>query len=526
MALLCAGSSLAASVAQADGLSGGSVVAGAAQIGATVAGQTTITQTSGKAVINWQNFSVGSGETVRFVQPDRNSVALNRVVGTNVSKIDGSLTANGQVWLLNPNGVLIGGGGRVSAAGFLATTRAISDTDFLAGRNVFSGSGDAAIGNAGSITVDNGYAILAGGKVDNSGLVEANLGQVVLAAGNSYTLDLSGDKLISFAVTAPLEVLPDGGAINNSGTLRADGGRVLVSARSAAAIVDSVINTTGLVQARSASMVDGEIVFDGGEAGTVNVNGTVDASGQAAGQTGGRIIVLGDTIIAGQSAKLDARGDAGGGEIYVGGGWQGESLLTGRGSAVRVAVLSGATLDASAIANGDGGTVVAWSDIRNSASITRAFGTFNAMGGASGGNGGRIETSGHFLDTAGVKGGASAAFGHGGEWLFDPYNINIVNSTSGNGNFDGAGNWTPTGSPSEVSTADISTRLNGGTNVTISTGLAGSAGSDLGNITFAAPLTVTPLTPVTLKLVAYNAISVQRARHRSTSYWRLAAASA
>ncbi len=508
IALLCAGSSLAVSTALAEGLSGGSVAAGAAQIGANVGGQTTITQTSSKAVINWQNFSVGSGEAVRFVQPDRNSVTLNRVIGNNVSKIDGSLTANGQVWLLNPNGVLIGGGGRVSAAGFLATTRNLGDSDFFAGRNNFAGSSDALIGNAGSISIDNGYAILAGSKIDNSGLVEANLGQVVLAAGSSYTLDLSGDKLISFAVTTPLEVLPDGGAITNSGTLRADGGRVLITARSAAAIVDSVINTTGIIQARSASVVDGEVVFDGGEAGTVNVNGSVDASGQGTGQTGGRIIVLGDTIVAGNSAKFDARGDTGGGEIYLGGGWQGESLLTGRSNAVRVAVLGGAVLDASAITSGNGGTVVAWSDVGNAASITRAFGTFNALGGANSGNGGRIETSGHFLDTAGVKGSASAALGTGGEWLFDPFNISIVNSVPSNGSFDAAGNWTPTGSPSLVSTADISARLSAGTSVTISTGLTGSAGPDAGNIAFDAGLTATLTTAVTLKLIATNAISL------------------
>ncbi len=521
LALLSAGSLLAASAASAADLNGGIVAAGAAQIGAQDAsGQTLITQTTQKAVINWTDFSVASGDSVRFVQPGTSSVTLNRVTGGNVSKIDGGLSANGQVWLLNPNGVLIGSAGRVSAAGFLATTRAISDSDFMAGQYGLSGGGDGAVSNAGTISANGGYAVLAGKQVSNSGLIEANLGQIALGAGQGFAVDLAGDKLLSFAVTTPLEVLPSGGAITNSGTLRADGGRVLMTAKSAANIIDNVINTTGLVQAQSVALVNGEIVLDGGAAGTVSVNGTLDVSGTGAGQTGGRALLFGDTIVVGDSGRIDARGSAGGGAIHVGGGWQGETLV-GHASAIRVGIASGAVLDASAIDSGNGGTVVAWSDVHNSQSQTFALGTINAMGGANGGNGGRIETSGHYLSTRGVRGSAAAPLGSAGLWLFDPammgvgYDVSVQGSNpSSDGGFadnNGAQTWVATGGgpTSTVATQDIETFLNNGTSVVITTtGDGAGTGENMGDLYVYDSITKSSGGDASLTLIADNFLGI------------------
>ncbi|MCA3580997.1 MAG: hypothetical protein IOD08_27355, partial [Bradyrhizobium sp.] len=291
-----------------------------------------------------------------------------------------------------------------------------------------------------------------------------------------------------------------------------DLGRVLLTARAAANVVDSVINTTGLVQAQSVKLVNGEIVLDGGDAGTVAVAGTLDASGANADETGGSVAVLGDTILVGDSARLLATGHSGGGAVRVGGGWQGATLY-GRPSAVRLAIGQGALLDASAIATGNGGEIVAWTDITNPLSVTRAYGTFNAMGGAAGGNGGRIETSGHFLDTAGVRGSAAAPNGVGGEWLFDPYNITITNSGNTGGSFvDTAGVqvWTPTAT-SQIAAMSIAAFLNAGTSVTVSTGLAGSPGSDVGNILINSPINKVAGGPATLKLIAANQIDITSA---------------
>src|SRR5215469_16025607 len=159
--------------------SGGAVVAGQAQISASGA-TTLINQTSAKAIINWQSFSVAPGSAVQFNQPNSSAITLNRVTGTSASAIDGAIRANGQVWLLNPNGLLFGSGSTINVGGLLATTSDIADQDFLAGRYNFSAtSGKGSITNAGSITAS-GSVVLSSPNVTNKGLIAANAGHVVL----------------------------------------------------------------------------------------------------------------------------------------------------------------------------------------------------------------------------------------------------------------------------------------------------------------------------------------------------------
>ncbi|OYY71968.1 filamentous hemagglutinin N-terminal domain-containing protein, partial [Sphingomonas sp. 28-63-12] len=394
-----------------------------------------VTQSSAKAVIDWRAFSVDAGSTVSFAQPNANAIALNRITGLDETRIDGSLVANGQVWLLNPNGVLIGGAGRVSAGGFLATTHALSNEDFIAGRYGFDGS--AATGsviNYGQITTaQGGYAVLAGNKAANAGLVMARLGKVVLGVGKGFVLDLAGDKLLSFSVTQPLELVATSGAlVENAGALVASGGDVLLTARSASDVIGGVINTSGVIDATSVGTRNGQIVLDGGTVGTVVAGGLIDASGMAAGETGGAVKIFGRDIIISSGALVNARGDAGGGTINVGGGWQG-AAVDGYSNAVRTALLSHANLDASANTTGDGGTVTLWSDANNGQSMTIADGGIFARGGSRSGNGGRIETSGHYLFSANAYGSAAAANGLAGTWLFDPYNVEIVAAGTASG---------------------------------------------------------------------------------------------
>ncbi|WP_242098433.1 YDG domain-containing protein, partial [Sphingomonas sp. CROZ-RG-20F-R02-07] len=425
---------LATTPAAAQSIAGPQVSAGAASVAGVGTTNVVVTQTTDKAVIDWRAFSVDNGTSVAFRQPGAGSIALNRITGSGQTRIDGSLVANGQVWLLNPNGVLIGAGGQVNAAGFLASTHAMSNADFLGGNYTLTGDGSAAgVTNLGAIVAaDGGYAVLAGNHVANAGLVQARLGTVALGAGKTMVLDVVGDKLLSFAVTAPLSVVATGGAlVDNAGTLSAKGGQVLMTARAAAGVVSGVVNTTGLIDATAVSRQGGTIVLDGGDTGLVYAAGTLDASGKGAGQTGGSIGVFGDTVVAGAGATLDASGYAGGGTIAVGGGWQGASV-GGHASAVRAGLAASATLDASALSTGDGGTVTVWSDVTNATSQTLAYGTILARGGAGGGNGGRIETSGHYLDTTGVRGSAAAPFGAAGLWLFDPYDVEIVAAGTGN----------------------------------------------------------------------------------------------
>ena len=164
--------------------SGGSVAAGSASIIAIDPAKTVIVQQSEKAVVNWQSFSVGAGASVAFQQPNSAAIILNRVTGSGASIIDGNLLANGQVWLINGNGILMGQGSRIDVGGLIATTSDIADKDFLSGRYDFTKSSanpDAAVINRGSIAAaTGGSAILSGAHVANEGVIQAKLGRVVL----------------------------------------------------------------------------------------------------------------------------------------------------------------------------------------------------------------------------------------------------------------------------------------------------------------------------------------------------------
>ncbi|WP_332676575.1 two-partner secretion domain-containing protein [Brevundimonas sp.] len=261
---------------------GGSVASGGATITAGP-GTMTINQSTQNTVINWQSFSIGSGGSVAFVQPNGSSVALNRVLGPDASAIFGSLTSNGQVFLINPNGVLFGQGSQVNVGGLVASTLGISDADFMAGHYRFSGGGSGSVVNEGAIIADGGYVALLGGSVSNQGLVQANLGSIVLASGEAITLDVAGDGL--------LNVVVDEGAANalvqNGGMLQADGGRVVMTAQGAGELLRTVVNNTGLIQARTIDDRNGTILLLGDmQSGTLNVAGVLDAGAPGGGDGG------------------------------------------------------------------------------------------------------------------------------------------------------------------------------------------------------------------------------------------------
>src|ERR1039458_1266163 len=298
---------------------GGAVSAGSASI-AGAAGKMTISQSSQNVAINWQGFNIGQAEAVQFVQPNSSSVALNRVLGSDPSNILGSLSANGTVFLVNPNGILFGKGAQVNVGGLVASTLNITDGDFMAGRYKFAGAGNGTILNQGSINADGGYVALLGANVNNQGVISAKLGTVALAAGNAVTLDVAGDGLLNVTV--------DQGAVNalvqNGGLIRADGGQVLLTAQAAGNLLNTVVNNTGIIEAQTVENHNGTIRLLGDmQSGTVNVSGTLDASGTGAGQTGGSVLITGHHVGLFDQAKIDASGDAGGGTVLVGGNFPG-----------------------------------------------------------------------------------------------------------------------------------------------------------------------------------------------------------
>src|SRR5579871_1914065 len=179
--------------------SGGVVAAGTATIGAGQGNGLVVKQSTSSAIINWQQFSIGQGDYVQFIQPSSSSVILNRVIGGSPSSILGNLTANGQVFLVNTNGVYFGKTASLDAQGFLASTLDITDANFQAGNYLFDqpGTPGAEVNNQGHIQAHaGGYVVLAGDYANNSGIISAEAGHVILASGAKGTLTLSGNHLI------------------------------------------------------------------------------------------------------------------------------------------------------------------------------------------------------------------------------------------------------------------------------------------------------------------------------------------
>lgn len=301
------------------GPSGEQIVAGDVAVTRPDGNHTLIQQDSDKAILNWQQFSIAGHEYVQFSQPGHHAIALNRVVGGDVSNILGSLTANGQVFLVNPQGVYFGPHASVDVGGLVASILDIRDDDFLAGRYVFSRHPDsppgAAVVNDGYIRArEGGYVVLAGDYTGNTGVVEARLGEVVLASGSRMTLDIAGDGLVSFAVDeATLAALA---GVENSGQLLADGGRVVMTAEVAADLMGAAVNNAGLVQARGISEQGGEIWLTA-EGGDVVNSGRLDADAVDGGD-GGAVRVFGDRRVdLAAGGVISARGDGGGSGGYV-----------------------------------------------------------------------------------------------------------------------------------------------------------------------------------------------------------------
>ena len=280
--LVVAALSLSAAVAHAAP-TGGQIVSGSGSISSS-GSTTTITQSSSTMSANWSSFNIAPKETVTFVQPSASSVAINRIFDTSGTRILGTLNANGQVFLINPNGIVFGKGAQVNVGGLVASTLDVSDASLGSGKLTFSGNGTGSVINYGTISAANGgYVALLGNHVGNEGTIVAKMGTVALGAGSAVTLNFGGNSLLSMQV--------DQSALNslaaNGGLIQADGGVVLMTAGARDALLASVVNNTGVIEARTVENHGGTITLLGGMSeGTVNVGGTLDASAPDGGNGG------------------------------------------------------------------------------------------------------------------------------------------------------------------------------------------------------------------------------------------------
>ena len=281
----------------------------------------TIRQDSGRLAMDWTGFSVGKDETVRFQQPGKDALALNRVTGNQQSVIDGSLLSNGHVLLVNPNGVVIGKNASIDVGGLVASTAQVKDNfmkEFGNSTGAFSlgGVSDGKIINEGTIKAEGGLVALHAAKVENSGTISNTGGSAILAAADTLTLTPDADGKLNFTV--------DGKAAEasalNKGAITADGGTIVMTADSASDVMSTVVNNSGTLQARTLRKNEkGQILLEGGESGQVEVSGTLDASGTEDGQSAGNIKVIGEKTIVHDGTNLLARGNVDGGKIETSG---------------------------------------------------------------------------------------------------------------------------------------------------------------------------------------------------------------
>jgi filamentous hemagglutinin family protein len=420
--------------------SGASVNSGSVAISSTSssnAATMNITQTTDKASVNWNSFNIGSAARVNVQQNSASSVLLNRVVGNDPSQIFGKLSANGQVILINPNGIVFGSGGSVTASAFTASTFGLSDADLQAGKYKYSRNGSTAGvtvegGASLNATAPGGYVALMGASVDNQGLVSTQGGAVVMASGESVALPASLTNNISVPLSGKvrLELLPStiNAMVANSGTITTEGGQVLMQA---AALSDAVASITH--------------------------TGTIDTTGAQ----GGAVTLLADGGVIKATGNITANSS---GNDELGHQRKGGDIIIGRdeetGVLAKTTDVSGANLET---------------------------------------KGGFIETSGHDLKIDGAQ--VKAA-----NWLLDPDNIDITNSTAATGY-------------SKISASTLSAALTSGTNITVNTtgGVSGASGVNVtgtsatgstGNIKVTDAIGKTSAGEATLNLIADDSIDL------------------
>ena len=212
----------------------------------------TVQQGTDRAVINWNQFSIGAGETTKFVMPSASSAALNRVLSGNPSAIYGNLQANGHLFLINPAGILVGPGGTINTASFIASTRNVSDEAFMRGGDLqFLGDSTASILNQGKLEASSGDVFLIAQRVENEGQIMAKDGTVGLVSGTQVSLQSAGPQ--HFKVR--LADVPDETKVKKDGDGVADvvNGGVIEAANAVLAATGNVgslaINNRGLIRA-------------------------------------------------------------------------------------------------------------------------------------------------------------------------------------------------------------------------------------------------------------------------------------
>lgn len=429
-------------------------------------------QSSDKVVIDWRSFDIDIDEHTQFYQPSSSSIALNRVNNGDPSKILGQLSANGNIVLVNPNGVLFGQSAKVDVNGLVATTADIDNDAFMNNDRLNfdkPGNPDAVVANHGTITAkEAGLVGLVAPNVANHGIIEANMGRVHLASGDTATIDFYGDDLMEVAVSDDVQSQ----LVINTGNINAAGGKIAITAAAGKQIVNNLVIVKGEIRAPAVVQRNGEIIIfaEGsnavknnksenkgikqGESGVI-VSAALDVSGRNAGEKGGKVTVTGDNVALLDGTFIDASGHDGksgtttglkksakrdgsaGGEILIGGDYLGTGDTP---NAKNLYVDSGVLVLNDSLNSGDAGRTIFWSDDTTEFYgnvYSRAMGgliadpeTWHASIGGNAGDGGFVETSGHGHLDAGGYVDLTASNGSRGTYFLDPTDITIYGNVN------------------------------------------------------------------------------------------------
>lgn len=401
---------------------GGEIVSGSGNIQTPDSHITVVNQQSQTLSINWQSLNLSADELLRFEQPNSNAAALNYILDQRPSEILGRIDANGRVYLMNPNGIIFGESARINVGALVAGSLQV-DFDSLTENGEFSFTTGAGLveNNGKIIAADGGSVALVGQTVRNNGQITARLGRIHLLSADSVTLSFDRDGLIQFSVQRETleNSLAAQAAVQNAGTLQADGGYVVLEARAANNIYNDVVNNEGLIQANRISNTGGVIRLEGW-GGNVIHSGDIVAIGSN-NVTGGNVTILGDRVGVFGNATINASGEAGGGNIAIGGFRKG----AGEHVAEFTQVAAGTDIRADALNTGQGGEIILWAD-----DTTWANGTISATGGTISGDGGFVEISGKQGLVLNADVDLSATNGMFGTLLLDPTDITIYDQAT------------------------------------------------------------------------------------------------
>ncbi|MGB0373251.1 MAG: beta strand repeat-containing protein, partial [Opitutales bacterium] len=452
-----------------------------------------IQQNGGQLIIDWQDFSIGDGETTRFVQPSVDAAALNRVISGNLSQIQGQLQANGEVYLINPNGIIFGENARVDAAAFTASTLDVDNSDFLNGGDLtFSASAEVfgQIVNMGRLEAVTGSVTLISEVIINSGSITATEGSVNLAAGREVIVQPDADQKVYISIPS------DVAEIENSGLIEAARAEIVAAHSNPYALA---INQSGIVRATGTEEIDGEVWLVA-EGGTVDISGLISA--KDADNSGGEVFASGSRIGVSDGAEINAEGEeANGGRVRIGGSWRGEDDSLFHADRSFIAEGAGVSVDASGAGN-TAGRIIAWGN-----ETLRMFGDLSARG-IGQADGGYIETSAGWFDLGDAVPDVGSDFGDSGTWLIDPYNIEITNN--GLDEFDDGSSpfYNPNTDDAQIDRDTIEAALAGGSGVTVIVETGGGGLQD-GNITMNASIDLNGIgTGDTLWFKAHNDIEL------------------